>query len=140
MHIVCPNCTTSFAINPAALGETGRTVRCSRCKLTWLARPDEALETVAAAAASPSAGRDVAAEWDAMGQDEQTPMVESPSVAPDWPAQAAQHEAGAGEDGDNSKQCSHEMILAATEAVPIDSSRSGRRPHRLFRAMTELCA
>jgi predicted Zn finger-like uncharacterized protein len=96
MHIVCPNCTTSFTINPAALGADGRTVRCSRCKLTWLARPEHALETVAAPAmAAPVATqRDVAAEWDAMAQ-EDTPMVKSPSVSPDWPSQAAQHEAEA---------------------------------------------
>src|SRR5512138_804632 len=98
MHIVCPNCTTSFAINPAALGAAGRTVRCSRCKLTWLARPDDVLETVAPtmAAAPAAARRDVAAEWDAMGrEDGETPVVDSPSVSPDWPAQAAQHEAEA---------------------------------------------
>jgi len=96
MHIVCPNCTTSFAINPAALGAAGRTVRCSRCKLTWLARPDDALETVAMAAAPAAARRDVAAEWDAMAADDsRTPVVESPSVAPDWPSQATQHEAEA---------------------------------------------
>lgn len=95
MHIVCPNCTTSFAINPAALGETGRTVRCSRCKEVWLARPEDALETVAAAAPL-AAQRDVAAEWDAMAQeDESTPVVDSPSVSPDWPSPAAQHEAEA---------------------------------------------
>jgi len=94
MHIVCPNCTTSFAINPAALGADGRTVRCSRCKLTWLARPDDALETVSAAPAA--ARRDLAAEWDAMAQeDSRAPVVESPSVAPDWPSQATQHEAEA---------------------------------------------
>ncbi|MGE0289132.1 MAG: MJ0042-type zinc finger domain-containing protein [Bradyrhizobium sp.] len=98
MHIVCPNCTTSFAINPAALGPAGRNVRCSRCKLTWLARPEDALEAVAPAmAAAPAASeRDVAAEWDAMSQeDSQTPVVESPSVSPDWPSQAAQREAEA---------------------------------------------
>ena len=95
MHIVCPNCTTSFSINPAALGATGRTVRCSRCKLTWLARSEDALETVAAPAmaAAVATRRDVAAEWGAMAED--TPMVTSPSVSPDWPSQAAQHEAEA---------------------------------------------
>ena len=96
MHIVCPNCTTSFAINPAALGPAGRTVRCSRCKLTWLARAEDALETVAVAAAPAAAHRDVAAEWDAMAQeDSQTPVVDSPSISADWPSQAAQHEAEA---------------------------------------------
>jgi len=96
MHIVCPNCTTSFAINPAALGTAGRTVRCSRCTLTWLARPDDALETVAPAMAAAAARRDVAAEWDAMAQEDSwTPVVDSPSMSPDWPSQAAQHEAEA---------------------------------------------
>ena len=95
MHIVCPNCTTSFGINPAALGPAGRTVRCSRCKLTWLARPEDALETVAVAAPA-AAQRDAAAEWDAMArEDSEPPVVESPSVAPDWPSQATQHEAEA---------------------------------------------
>src|SRR5262245_51670899 len=96
MHIVCPNCTTSFAINPAALGTAGRTVRCSRCKLTWLARADDALETVAPAMAAAAARRDVAAEWDAVAQaDGWTPVFASPSVSPDWPSQATQHEAEA---------------------------------------------
>jgi predicted Zn finger-like uncharacterized protein len=92
MHIVCPNCTTSFAINPAALGTSGRTVRCSRCKLTWLARGEDALETVAAAPAR----RNVAAEWDAMAQEDgQIPAVESPSISADWPSTGARHEAEA---------------------------------------------
>jgi len=97
MHIVCPNCTTSFAINPAALGATERTVRCSRCKLTWLARSEDALETVAQAPAMAAAAsqRDVAAEWDAMAQEDgQTPVVESPSISADWPSHA-QHAAAA---------------------------------------------
>lgn len=101
MHLVCPNCTTSFAINPAALGTAGRTVRCSRCKKVWLARTQDALETVAAppalAAAAPQPDpRDVAAEWDAMAQEDgQTPVVESPSISADWPAGDARPEADA---------------------------------------------
>ena len=39
MHIVCPHCTTSYAIKLASLGANGRTVRCSRCKETWIAHP-----------------------------------------------------------------------------------------------------
>jgi predicted Zn finger-like uncharacterized protein len=37
MLIVCPNCATSYMIDPAALGPAGRTVRCARCKVTWFA-------------------------------------------------------------------------------------------------------
>ena len=44
MHIICPHCTTSYAIDLATLGVAGRTVRCSRCKEVWLARPEDAAE------------------------------------------------------------------------------------------------
>jgi predicted Zn finger-like uncharacterized protein len=37
MLIVCPSCATSYMIDPASLGPTGRTVRCARCKATWFA-------------------------------------------------------------------------------------------------------
>ncbi len=37
MLIVCPNCATSYTIEPASLGPAGRTVRCARCKSTWFA-------------------------------------------------------------------------------------------------------
>jgi predicted Zn finger-like uncharacterized protein len=37
MLIVCPNCATSYMVEPAALGSGGRTVRCARCKTTWFA-------------------------------------------------------------------------------------------------------
>ncbi|WP_338822183.1 MJ0042-type zinc finger domain-containing protein [Bradyrhizobium septentrionale] len=98
MHIVCPHCTTSYAINPATLGEAGRSVRCSRCREVWLARPEDAIGVTAPALAHQSAGSDLAAEWDAMGREEadETPVVESPSISADlptegneWPAVAA---------------------------------------------------
>ena len=37
MLIVCPNCATSYMVEPSALGSGGRTVRCARCKTTWFA-------------------------------------------------------------------------------------------------------
>lgn len=93
MHIVCPHCTTSYAINPAALGEAGRTVRCSRCKETWLARPEDAVEMATAmpamAESSSSAGNDAAADWEAMSRENEgqdAPVVDSPSISADWPA------------------------------------------------------
>ena len=101
MHIVCPHCTTSYAINPATLGEAGRSVRCSRCREVWLARPEDAIGATAPTLAYEAAGSDLAAEWEAMGSAEadDTPMVDSPSIsadlpegadaATDWPAVAA---------------------------------------------------
>jgi predicted Zn finger-like uncharacterized protein len=96
MHIVCPHCTTSYAIDLATLGAAGRTVRCSRCKEVWLARPEDAIEAAAPAMAEAdeaAAAQAAAAPWDAYadignGQDQEIPVVESPSISSDWPASA----------------------------------------------------
>ncbi len=88
MQIVCPHCSTSYGINPAALGEAGRTVRCSRCKETWLARPEDAVEfaMAEASAADDAAGWGQASEHgDAEGY---APHVDSPSISGDWQGSA----------------------------------------------------
>ncbi|MBR1247647.1 zinc-ribbon domain-containing protein [Bradyrhizobium sp. AUGA SZCCT0169] len=97
MHIVCPHCTTSYAIKLATLGAAGRTVRCSRCKETWLARPEDAVEMAPAVPAMAEAGQgtgnaeaDAVAEWEAMARQEEAqepPVVDSPSISADWPAE-----------------------------------------------------
>ena len=94
MQIICPHCSTSYGINAASLGEAGRTVRCSRCKEVWLARPEDAVEFANQAPAMAGANResaeqDAAAEWDALArqeadQDSESPHVDSPSIANDW--------------------------------------------------------
>jgi predicted Zn finger-like uncharacterized protein len=97
MHIICPHCTTSYAIDLATLGAAGRTVRCSRCKEVWLARPEDATELAAPVPAMAAAGapaeNDAAAEWDALAREDdgqETPVVDSPSISgDDWPASSA---------------------------------------------------
>jgi predicted Zn finger-like uncharacterized protein len=54
MQLVCPACHTAFLIDPWALGD-GRTVRCMRCRTTWLARPAD-LQEVPAMAEEAAAG------------------------------------------------------------------------------------
>ena len=96
MHIVCPHCTTSYAIDLATLGVAGRTVRCSRCKEVWLARPEDAVDLsapVPAMAEASSGADDAADEWEALaredsGEGQETPVVDSPSISADWPASA----------------------------------------------------
>ena len=97
MHIICPHCTTSYAIDLATLGAAGRTVRCSRCKEVWLARPEDAIEAAPAPAMAEAdeaaAAEAAAAQWDARAaagnsQDQEIPVVESPSISSDWPASA----------------------------------------------------
>jgi predicted Zn finger-like uncharacterized protein len=95
MHIICPHCTTSYAIDLATLGAAGRTVRCSRCKEVWLARPEDAVAVVAQAPAMAAASQgeaDAAAEWDRTAREDdggagETPVVDSPSISGDWPAE-----------------------------------------------------
>ena len=96
MHIVCPHCTTSYAIKLASLGANGRTVRCSRCKETWMAHPEDAIEEAAvpamAAASQADDQSDLAAEWNSYAKDDgaaETPVVDSPSIASDWPTEDA---------------------------------------------------
>src|SRR3977135_2764092 len=97
MHIICPHCTTSYAIDLATLGAAGRTVRCSRCKEVWLARPEDATDLtpkVPAMAEASASSADAAAEWEALARDggseeQETPVVDSPSISADWPATAA---------------------------------------------------
>jgi predicted Zn finger-like uncharacterized protein len=95
MHIICPHCATSYAIDLAALGAAGRTVRCSRCKEVWLARQEDATSIVAAApamaeadASAGSGTSDAAAEWEALAREDETPVVESPSISVDGPVSA----------------------------------------------------
>lgn len=91
MQIVCPHCTTSYAIKLETLGREGRTVRCSRCKEVWLARPEDAIQMVVAEPVMAEASRpaerresDLAAQWNAVEAHE-TPVVDSPSIAGDFP-------------------------------------------------------
>jgi predicted Zn finger-like uncharacterized protein len=133
MHIVCPHCTTSFAIKPATLGAAGRMVRCSRCKETWLARPEDAIEIPAAvpamAASSQTAETDAAADWDAMAREESSqdtdqdaPIVDSPSISADLPA---------GSDDDADWPSIARLDAEAHEEIAISSHR--QRLARLFK-------
>jgi predicted Zn finger-like uncharacterized protein len=47
MQVTCPNCGARYAVDPMAIGPTGRTVQCMRCSHRWRERP------VPAAAAIP---------------------------------------------------------------------------------------
>jgi predicted Zn finger-like uncharacterized protein len=42
MHLNCPSCDSRFVIDPAALGASGRKVRCGRCGHAWHAEPGAA--------------------------------------------------------------------------------------------------
>jgi predicted Zn finger-like uncharacterized protein len=35
MQVICPNCAARYAVDPSAIGPTGRTVQCVRCSHRW---------------------------------------------------------------------------------------------------------
>jgi predicted Zn finger-like uncharacterized protein len=47
MLIVCPNCATSYQVEPSSLGATGRSVRCVRCQKVWFASNTDAMAAIA---------------------------------------------------------------------------------------------
>jgi predicted Zn finger-like uncharacterized protein len=130
MHIVCPHCTTSYAIKLETLGPAGRTVRCSRCKEVWLARPEDAIDITAPmaamAAASRSAASEPAAEWEAMArqeEDERTPVIDSPSISADWPT-------------DDAIRQDWPSVAREDAEAQADAEAQPRRRSKLFRVPT----
>jgi predicted Zn finger-like uncharacterized protein len=71
MLIVCPNCATSYMIDPASVGPNGRAVRCARCKSTWFAGATKGAPGVSAFVDGVIA--EAEAETGAAGQDNSTP-------------------------------------------------------------------
>ncbi len=89
MHIVCPHCTTSYAVDPANFSGAGRRVRCARCQEVWQAIPQELASTEAVSRHGTGETRpqdgfrsqdETAADWG----DNDAPHVESPSISADW--------------------------------------------------------
>jgi predicted Zn finger-like uncharacterized protein len=123
MHIICPHCTTTYAIDLSTLGAAGRTVRCSRCREVWLARPEDAVHIEAlvpsmADAGDPAPNRALTAAQNApagseIKQDHGMPVVESPSISAEWPS-----------DGGTSREASRPSAARIDEAKLAPPRRS----------------
>ncbi len=96
MQIICPHCTTSYAVDPAKFGPGGRTVRCARCQETWLARPEEMAFAVPMQDHTDAVGtyahedevawdrRPPHGDWQDNNTLHDTPHVDSPPISADW--------------------------------------------------------
>ena len=150
MQIVCPHCSTSYGIDPAKLGEAGRTVRCSRCKEVWLARLEDAIEFAhqepAIAAADQRGGeQDAAAEWDAMAREqdaaETTPHVESPSIAADWQGSAEwQAESRNDQDGADERSQRFRWLSRLMKPKAVSAATGRTAPFSLATACVAMAA
>ena len=54
MIVTCPACTTRYLVDPRALGDAGRVVRCANCSKTWHQTPPEDLPLTLIAMATKS--------------------------------------------------------------------------------------
>ena len=93
MQIVCPHCTTSYAVNPANFGDAGRKVRCARCQEVWQARPEPVPAMAGAEARNGFSQLDAAPSVNQTWQASDAPHVESPSISGDWPDPRESHAA-----------------------------------------------
>ena len=109
MLIVCPSCATSYMIDQASVGPAGRTVRCARCKVTWVA-------------SEPKNTPDVTAFLDSViaeAEGQSTPLARTeaappPAAAapPPPPAQAVTADVGAGD--------SESITATDSKAPPVE--------------------
>lgn len=107
MQIICPNCETSYDVAASSIGPQGRTVRCVRCRETWLAHAQEPATADAVGESEQAAAPDTAAaaytETETASETmpepaiEHLPTVDSPSIATqaqgdaDWSAEPVIH-------------------------------------------------
>jgi predicted Zn finger-like uncharacterized protein len=101
MLIACPTCAASYEVEPAALGEAGRSVRCAGCRTVWFAAAESELEgawpatpQIAAASADADSG------W---ADDPSPPLEHASEPAADAPplVPALDGTVGVGEDIDS---------------------------------------
>jgi predicted Zn finger-like uncharacterized protein len=123
MKIVCPTCTTSYDVGLAALGESGRSVRCVRCRTVWFATPAEepapVVEPMAAAPAeaAPPPAADDQAEGDALPEDfDWSFSVDRSQAAVEAEGPAAE---AAGNKAEGKSQADIDAMWAAAEAEPV---------------------
>jgi predicted Zn finger-like uncharacterized protein len=131
MYIVCPNCTTSYAVDAAAFGAAGRTVRCARCKQTWLARPEDAarVETRVPEMTAPDNPNDSLendAGWGDLGDDDETPVVESPSITSEMPDDPEPQESAGETEADWAARAQNDVAEDEWAAPPRKPSLLGR--------------
>lgn len=54
MQLTCSNCGARYAVDPLAIGPTGRTVQCVRCSHRWFQKPDAPLAAATLSGATPT--------------------------------------------------------------------------------------
>jgi predicted Zn finger-like uncharacterized protein len=74
MLLACPTCATTYAVEPAVIGENGRSLRCVRCQNVWFATRSQAI----VAAPEPVAAADSTESTPAHNDVSPAPSMEAP--------------------------------------------------------------
>jgi predicted Zn finger-like uncharacterized protein len=103
MLLACPNCATTYEVNAAVIGDSGRSLRCARCQVVWYATRAQELVVTAQpveAAASAEAGNPAASASPVHAAPDQTipaldstPVIEAPPIVPAAPNPAPMSDA-----------------------------------------------
>lgn len=103
MIISCPECAAKFLIDAAALGATGRMVRCGKCAHTWAEAPPETISenigTLADEDAAPTPDADPVADPDQGSESEMESDSDSKSDPP-FDSDDSEFEPGADQETD----------------------------------------
>lgn len=112
MLIVCPSCATSYQIEPASVGPTGRMVRCARCRATWFAsapRPESPVDAfVDGVIAEAEAQEAPQPRGPAQSASDDFGAEAAPSTAPDIPARPYEN-----------VDIAAQAVVEAAEAPPV---------------------
>ena len=145
MLIVCPNCATSYQVEPSSLGAAGRSVRCVRCRKVWFAANTEAMAAISPAPTSedlggrwpiggrPPAGRAAPARHPAdqpMGHAARSPDVRCATTAGRRPLPEPREYDAAARAGDGRGRPGPGCRRGDPEAPPQAAGRGRPRGHR----------
>ncbi|MEM6664843.1 MAG: zinc-ribbon domain-containing protein [Pseudomonadota bacterium] len=131
MIITCPSCETSYTVAKLAIGESGRQVKCARCKTVWTAEPvdPEAAET----AGNSTSGGDDAPSRSQTGMASAAVDTDADTVSNMDSFEDDLFEAPG--DGDAAPESVADAVAATTTDPAQD--RAQRRARRLARAAGE---
>jgi len=117
MQIVCPGCSTQFAVPDHAIGETGRMVRCARCGHKWHYVPD------------PAAAHDAPEDWQAAdlgdGEDEARPSF---GTTADQDETADQEDVHPADGTDDAAEIAASIQASLRHETPAGETPAGETP------------